>query len=161
MYDPFIDVSMAALESLRDLKVEGMRDYVAESDITFQRNDQKSITQNHGQATSYLKPDVVLIPSTRRSDRSASEELKNGTRARNRPKGSKEKPGLRWQDVLSVVEFKRSGKTMKGPRSEYAVSPTVDLATELSSCDIPLVTELSCDISPSGQSTSAKQTQSK
>ncbi|KAG6378006.1 hypothetical protein JVT61DRAFT_14804 [Boletus reticuloceps] len=160
MYDPFIDVSMAALESLRDLKVEGMRDYVAESDITFQRNDQKSIPQNHGQATSYLKPDVDLIPSTRRSDRSASEELKNGTRARNRPKGSK-KPGLRWQDVLSVVEFKRSGKTMEGPRSEYAVSPMVDLAMELSSCDIPLATELLCDIPPSGQSTSAKQTQSK
>ncbi|KAG6374516.1 hypothetical protein JVT61DRAFT_4562 [Boletus reticuloceps] len=151
MYEPFVDVSMAALESLRDLKVDGMRDPIAESDITFQRNDRKPITQHHGQATSYLEPDVVLILSKRRSDRS-EEPTNDGTHASNRPNGSKKKPGVCWQDVLSVVEFKRSRKKMEGPRSECIVSPTpdaVDPATGL------------YYIPPSCQSTSAKQTPSK
>jgi len=55
MYEPFIDASMATLESLHDLKINGMQDPIAKSDITFQWNDQLTIMQNHGWMTSSCK----------------------------------------------------------------------------------------------------------
>jgi len=62
-----------------------------------------------------------FVPSKRYSEKSTN----NSTYTSNQLNGTKEKPGVCWQDVLSIVEFKWA-RTMKSPCSKYIVSFTVN-----------------------------------
>lgn len=62
----------------------------------FERNDPKYLEQNHSGKKSRRKPDVIILPFTDQA------------------------PSRSWKDVLSVVEFKRSGD-IKLPPTKYSL----------------------------------------
>jgi len=117
MYKPFIDRSMAILECLCDVKVDGMQELVSKVDIKLKLNNQTVIAQNHDQTISSWKPDVIVIPSHRQSNCS-KKHWNNTKQVGGQPNEAKEKKGkdkVCWQDVLSIFKFKWYGKMDSPP----------------------------------------------
>lgn len=143
MYQPFVDMSTVALKYLRDLAVDGMREADSEVDITFQVNDNKVISQTHGDTESSRKPDIIIIPSHLDDFMEPKEDKKN-SRRKGKAKGKQkmDKRKICWKDILGFVEFKRRGEVDTSKQSPEGLS---------SSDGVP----------PSGQQTLHPPTQSK
>ena len=97
LYAPFVKLSDAALGCLKLLEIEGMRKPI--EDIFFQQNDPNYLIQFHNGMKSTRKPDVIILQPI-----------------------AKDPKNLHWGDILSVIEFKRSG-TMERPPTEYFSGP--------------------------------------
>lgn len=110
MYRPFVDMSTTALKYLRDLAVDGMREVASEVDIAFKVSDKTAITQNHGRRVSTRKPDVIIIPSRRDLDGCKEDTTKASMTEKADGEQETNQGKVCWQDVLSIVEFKRSGE---------------------------------------------------
>ncbi|KAF9236764.1 hypothetical protein BU15DRAFT_76590 [Melanogaster broomeanus] len=104
-----------ALTCLKDLKIDGMReDGIHEVQMFFQRSDRSIISQGHSGHTSRRKPDVIILPfePIRGSRRySWKDHIKK--------RATKKSTTTHWNDVLSVLEFKRSRNKMAPPPKSY------------------------------------------
>lgn len=153
MYAAFVDASNAVLACLRDLKIEGMRDPLSKRPcMFFQRNDPTVLSHSHAEKLLRRTPDVVILPNDHRSD------YRDGNAQNNA--GEAPMSNL-WKDVLSVIEFSRSGMVAPPPEiygvTEYKATEPEYFAIGPDGADANIVVDPSTtsqDVPPSGQAKS-------
>ena len=159
MHQPFVDASTAALDALRHLKIEGMRDPAAEVDMRFHASDPAVHHRSDRGVESVPKLDVFILPSE------ATRDFHRGDGKA--AKGSDDPELPEWQDMLGVVEFKRRlGGCMDTPPEKYDVldyEPTISeslTSPDESDTDAVGLTVGSLNVPPSDQIGTSEQVQS-
>jgi hypothetical protein len=123
MYQPFVDASTAALDALRHLKIEGMREPTAEVDIRFHIGDAAVDHQSHDDdgVKSVRKSDVIILPSMKTFE-AGKDSHRGGGEWNKATEGSDDPKVPKWKDMLGVVEFKRHlGTCMDALPEKYDV----------------------------------------
>ena len=100
--------------------MDGLRG-ASELDVELKRNDPYRLTQKHQGIESRRVPDVVIVPrgGAKTASEQASEQSKSNARARS-------ETSLTWQDILSVLEFKKNKNTLKPPAQSYTVGDYIE-----------------------------------
>ena len=134
MYRPFVDASAAALDALRNLKIEGMRDPAAEVDMRFHISDAAVDHQNHhaGGEEPVRKPGVIILPSMKKFEVAKDFHREDGEWNKAAEDYNDAKLP-EWKDMIGVVEFKRRlGKCIDASPDKYDVLPYKPIKPEFS-----------------------------
>ncbi|OJA09990.1 hypothetical protein AZE42_03830, partial [Rhizopogon vesiculosus] len=137
LYEPFIQLANGAFAGLGQIKIDGMPD-ASELAIMCQQNDPKNMEQYHQDLKSIRRPDVVIIPFLYNAfpevaEKTNSEDLRRDL-ATEQPEVA-----LRWEDVLTCIEFKRpTKKDFSKPKDKYTVASRVLTKPEYLRVERPL-----------------------
>ena len=123
-YKPFVRAVNTALLELRKVNAPGIvcpSDEWDPSNALFHHNDQP-LCQLHQGEKSTRKPDVVVVPLQAARLVQQDGDLSKPADIFGEAYKAPEDKNFQWKDVLSTVEFKRSGRRINLPPAKYKVT---------------------------------------